>query len=404
MATYTYCGLHPNGQKVEGEIEAEDRETVVRQLSQGDLLITDIRKTSKTLRERFGLGRRPMKIQKVIFFARSLAILHRSGVALGSSLELVAAQATEEAERKVIEEVRSRVLKGSSLAEALADLAPSFPEILSGAVEVGEASGALDGTLMSAADLLERDEQARQALKSALRYPAFVIGAVGIALVVLLTLVVPKFAASYAEMGAALPLPTVILIGISDAIVHYWYYPLSVLAVLWAVGWRSYQTGTGRLQIEGIILKLPVAGSLSIKSLTSRTCEILKVLFQAGLPVLNALEMSARTIGNGLVAAELMDVRTAVAEGSDLASRFRSSEIFPPLMGELISVGERSGAMEEMLGAAADYYRQESDRERKRMTAMIEPALTVCLGVLVLGIALAIFLPMWDSVSLYRGG
>jgi type II secretory pathway component PulF len=156
--------------------------------------------------------------------------------------------------------------------------------------------------------------------------------------------------------------------------------------------------------MDAMLLRLPVVGSLVAKSLTSRTCEILKVLSQAGLPVLNALEMTAKTIGNRLVAAELMEVRMAVAEGSDLAGRFRSSRVFPPLMGELISVGERSGALEEMLEAAAEYFRQETDRERKRMTAMIEPALTVFLALLVLGMALAIFLPMWESVSLYRGG
>ncbi len=404
MATYTYWGLYPNGQKVQGEIEAEDRGAVVRQLTQSDVVVTGIRKRGIPLLERLGLDRRRLSTQKVIFFARSLAILHRSGVALASSLELVASQATEERERRAIEAVRFRVLKGSSLAEALSGQSPAFPEILSGAVEVGEAAGALDKTLISAADLLERDEEARQALKSALRYPVFVVGSVGVALVVLLTLVVPKFAQSYTEMGAALPLPTVILIGISDAVMKYWYYPVSVLAVLGVMVYRLYRTGMGRRQIESIVLKFPLLGALTVKSLTSRTCEILKVLSEAGLPVLNALEMSARTIGNSIVAGELMDVRSAVAEGSDLASRFRSSEFFPPLTGELISVGERSGAMEEMLGAAADYYRQEAERERKKLTALIEPALTVCLGMLVLGIALAIFLPMWDSVSLYRGG
>ena len=403
MATFTYFGLHPDGQRVRGEIEAEDREAAVRQLSQSDLFVTGIRRRSRSLRDRLGLGQRPLKPEKVIFFARSLAILHRSGVALGSSLELVASQATEEQERKVIEAVRSKVLKGSSLAEALSDQSPAFPDLLSGAVEVGEAAGALDKTLLSAADLLEKDEEARRALKAALRYPAFVIAAVCVALVVLLTLVVPKFAKSYAEMGAALPLPTVILIGISDAVVKYWYYPISILAVLGLAGWKLYQLGGWRKRMEGFILKLPMLGPLSVKSLTSRTCEILKVLSEAGLPVLSALEMSARTIGNKLVAAELMDVRTAVAEGSDLASRFRSSQVFPPLTGELISVGERSGAMEEMLGAAADYYRQETERDRKRLTAMIEPALTVCLGVLVLGIALAIFLPMWNLIKVFSG-
>jgi type II secretory pathway component PulF len=205
-------------------------------------------------------------------------------------------------------------------------------------------------------------------------------------------------------MGANLPLPTVILIGISDAMVRHWYVFVSGLAVLGVVAWRGFQTGIGRRWIEELLLHVPVVGSLVVKSLTSRTCEILKVLSQSGLPVLSALEMSAKTIGNRVVASELIEVRNTVAEGGDLASRFRASEVFPPLTGELISVGERSGALEEMLGAAADFYRQETERERKRMAAMIEPSLTICLGLLVLGIALAIFLPMWDSISLYRGG
>jgi type IV pilus assembly protein PilC len=404
MPTFTYWGVHPGGQRVHGEIEAEDHGAVVRQLAQGDLLVTGIRRKTPALRERLGFRGRRIQIHKVIFFARSLATLHRSGVALGASLELVATQATDAEERKVVEAIRSKVLKGSSLAEAISDQSPAFPDLLAAAVEVGEAAGALDKTLRSAADLLERDEEARHALKSALRYPVFVLAAVGTALVVLMTLVVPKFAASYAEMGAALPTPTVILIAISRAVVGYGYYLLGALLVLAAAVWRSYHTEPGRRRIEALILRLPLLGPLSTMSLTSRTCEILKVLSEAGLPVLNALEMGAKTIGNRVFGAELLEVRTAVAEGSDLASRFRQSRVFPPLMGELVSVGERSGAMEEMLGAASDYFRLETERGRKRITALVEPALTICLGLLVLGIALAIFLPIWDSVSLYRGG
>lgn len=404
MPTFVYSGLQRNGQKVKGQIEAESREALIRQLGSGDLIVTDIRQKSTPLAERLGLTRRRLPTRKVIFFARSLATLHRAGVALAGALELIARQAPEELEGRAIDSVRSEVMKGKSLAEALAEQAPAFPELLIGAVEVGEAAGALDRTLMSAASLLERDEEARLEVKAALRYPAFVMLAVVGALVVLLTVVVPKFAQSYAQMGTALPLPTEILIQISETLVNYWYYPLGVAVIIGVAGWRAIQVETRRRVFESMLFRIPVIGSVMVKSLTSRTCEILKVLSEAGLPVLNALEMCAKTIGNYLVASELYDVRNAVAEGSDLASRFRASRVFPPMAGELIAVGERSGALEEMLEAAADYFRLEADRERRRMTAFIEPTLTVCLGGVVLAIALAIFLPMWDSVSLYRGG
>jgi MSHA biogenesis protein MshG len=376
----------------------------MRHLISSDLIVTQLRQKPKSLGELLRLPARPLKGRKVVFFARSLATLHRAGVALAAALELVASQTPEKDERRAIEGVRSDVMKGKSLAEALASQSPAFPVLLSGAVEVGEAAGALDRTLDSAAALLERDENARAELRAALRYPVLVVLAITAAVIVLLTLVVPKFAKSYAEMGTALPLPTVLLIRTSETVVNYWYYPVLVLALVGGGIWQWRRTEAGRRTMDALLFRVPLIGSLAAKSLTSRTCEIMKVLSQAGLPVLNALEMSARTIGNRLVASELLEVRTAVAEGSDLASRFRSSRVFPALAGELISVGERSGALDEMLGAAAEYFRQEADRERKRMTAMIEPALTICLGLLVLGMALAIFLPMWDSMSLYRGG
>lgn len=404
MPVFAYRGLQPSGRKVEGEIEAEDREAVVRHLQKGDLFVTGIRQKRIPLIDRLGLRRRRLQDRRAIFFARSLATLHRSGVALSESLHLIASQASDPYEKKVIESVRTEVMKGMSLADALVEQAPAFPDILAGSVEVGEAAGVLDTTLESAAALLEREEAAKAELKAALRYPTFVLVAIGVALVVLLTLVVPPFADSYAEMGVALPTPTLILIEISQGLVQNWPSILAVLGVLGTSAWRWSRTRRGRRQLEELLFRIPILGSVVIKSLTSRTCAILKVLFQSGLPVLRALEMSAKTIGNPLVASELLAVRNAVAEGSDIASRFRASEVFPPLAGELISVGERSGALEEMLGAAAEYFRQEADRERRRMAALIEPTLTISLGMLVLGIALAIFLPMWDSISLYRGG
>jgi len=404
MATFTYCGLQPDGQRVEGELEAEDRAAATRQLSSGELVVTEIRQKRQALGTRLGFAGRRLKEQKVIFFAHSLATLHRSGVALSSALELMARQASDENERRVIESVRSQVMRGRSLAEALSDQEPAFPALLAGAVEVGEVAGALDRTLDSAASLLERDEAAKAQLRSALRYPILVIAAVAVALVVLLTFVVPRFAKTYAELGAALPLPTVILIQVSSLLVNHWYLPVGGGALMVVAGWRALQTEGGRRRFESLVFRVPVVGSVVVKSLTSRTCEILRVLSEAGLPVLYALEMAAKTIGNHVFSTELLEVRNAVAEGQDLASRFRSSRVFPALTGELIAVGERSGALEQMLETAAQFYRQETDRERKRMTALIEPALTVCLGLLVLGIALAIFLPIWDSVSLYRGG
>ena len=169
-------------------------------------------------------------------------------------------------------------MKGKSLAEALAEQGPAFPDLLIGAVEVGEAAGALDGTLMSAASLLEKDEEAKAELKTALRYPVFVMLAVVGALVVLLTMVVPKFAQSYAQMGSALPVPTAILIQISQTLVNYWYYPLGVAAVIGIAGWRWIQTEKGRRVFESLLFRIPVVGSVMIKTLTSRTCEILRVL------------------------------------------------------------------------------------------------------------------------------
>ena len=266
----------------------------------------------------------------------------------------------------------------------------------------GEAGGVLDKVLGRLAALMESDAETTASVKSAIRYPITVVVVLGIAFAVLIAFVIPAFSKMFARFGSQLPLPTRIMVALSHIIRGYWYIAIPSLAALIYLFNRIIKTEKGKVHWDGFRLKVPILGPLLIKMAMSKFCAMLSTLNQSGLPILRTLEIVSITVGNSVIAKEVEAVRTSVADGKGVSAPLKESKIFPPLVGNMMSIGEASGALDEMLDTIADYYDSEIKHTVKNLTTMIGPILTFGLGFIVLILALAIFLPMWGMINVFK--
>jgi len=269
-------------------------------------------------------------------------------------------------------------------------------------IQAGEAAGTLDEILDRLAAMTEREKDTRARIKAATRYPKMVIIAISAAFIVLATFVIPRFAAMFTKFGGILPLPTRVMIGINHIIHNYWYLMLAVTAAI-ALGFYWYtNTKKGRLSWDGLMLRVPVFGSLFLMITMSRFTHMLGMFMRSGVSILDTLKITSAAVGNTVISREVQKLRESVIGGSGLAQPLKESGIFTPMVVQMISVGEQAGKLDEMMAKVSRYYDLDVEYTIKNLSTLIEPVLIIIIGGMVLFLAMAIFLPMWDMASLFR--
>ncbi len=399
MAVFVYQGRTASGMQ-NGEIEAADRSSAVGELRRRAILVTKIaEKTAPKVSFKFG-GK--VKDKEMAIFTRQFSTMIDAGLPLVQCLNILAEQSESKTLRNVTGQVARHVEAGSTLADALRRHPRTFDDLFTNLVEVGEAGGILDVVLQRLAAYIEKAAALKRKVKAAMVYPCAIIGVALLVVIFMLTFVIPTFAQMFKDLGADLPLPTKVVMLLSDFVRGY--ILLIIAGLIGAVmALRSYyRTEGGRATIDALMLKLPVFGTLVRKVAVARFTRTLGTLVQSGVPILDGLRITARTAGNKVVEKAVLQCRAAVTEGKTLADPLRTSGVFPPMVTQMISVGEQTGALDAMLSKIADFYDDEVDTAVSTLTSLLEPIMIVFLGVVVGGLVVAMYLPIFKLVTLVK--
>lgn len=403
MPQFVYRARDYDGELITGRLEATDRGTLERDLGTQGLIpisISEIRRAFDI--EMFKSSFERVSPDDLVVFTGQLGTMYRAGIPFVRTISAVAEQAGSKALKKVLASIKEEVEAGSTFASALSRHPKVFNELYVSMVEAGEAGGVLDEILERLSTLLEKDLEIKAKIKSATLYPKIVVGAIIGAAAILVTFVIPKFAALYGNFKVVLPLPTRILVSISVSFSKYWYL-MAIIAIVAVLSFRFFiKTGRGRAWWDWARLKFPVFGPLSLKASMSRFSMILGTLVRSGIPILFALEISGRTVGNVIISAEVERIRNEIRGGRPLAAPMEESGMFPPMMTQMVAVGEETGKLDEMLLKVSDHMNSEVDYTIRNLSTLLEPMLLSVIFGMVLFLALALFLPMWDMVRLVR--
>lgn len=397
MPKYSYKARNWEGKIVTSEVEGESKETVIQKLRERGFFVTTIKERSKEI----VLFQKKVKPQEVAIFARQFATMIGSGVPLVRCLNILQEQVENPKFCEIIRKLRQDVEAGSTFSGALEKHPVVFSNLFVNLVKAGEAGGILDEILERLANYLESTEQLKAKVKGALTYPAVVICiALGV-VVFLLTFVLPSFQSIFEGMGnVELPLPTKLLLDASAFMRSYFVY-LSIV-FFFAVGAikRFFATKQGTRLLDTNILKVPALGLMLRKVAVARFTRTLGTLIASGVPILQALEVTAETAGNVVICDAVHKTRVSIKEGESISEPLRQSKVFPPMVVQMIAVGEETGELDAMLSKIADFYDQEVDTSVKALTSIIEPIIIVFMGLVIGGIVMAIFLPMLKLVNM----
>ncbi len=339
-----------------------------------------------------------VKLSELIVFTRQFATLFSAGVPIGVILERLSEQTVSVKLKDVATVIKNDVNGGMSLSEAFSKHKKVFSPLYINMLRVGEESGTLDIVLDRLASILETELDTRNKIKTATRYPKMVISAIVVAFTIIVTFVIPRFVSLFSHFGAQLPLPTRILIGINYVFHHYWWMVLiAVIALIFA--FREYKkTEKGRYNIDKYMLKIPIIGTLVHKIYVSRMIRILGLLYKSGIAIIDALKIVSNVTGNVIAKQAVEEIGRDVEGGATISVPFLKSTFFPNVVSDMVSVGEETGRLDEMLFKAADYYDEEIDYAIKNLSSAIEPILLVFIAGMVLLLALGVFLPMWNLI------
>ncbi|MBL8981217.1 MAG: type II secretion system F family protein [Gemmatimonadetes bacterium] len=394
MATFTYTARAANGDLKTATIEAASREDVVAQLRRQRLSVVKVDEDAKPKK-----ARGSVKMRDIVIFTRQFSTMINAGLPLVQALDILAKQT----ENKVLADVTRAVVfdveSGHTVADALAKHPNAFSELYVNMVAAGEAGGILDTILMRLATFMEKNDALVRKVKGAMIYPGVIMSVAGIAIAVLLIFVIPVFESMFASVGLALPLPTRVVIGMSKFLKTYW----------WAVGGgvaggvfllkKYYATPNGHLAIDRLMLRMPVLGDVLRKSAVSRFTRTLGTLISSGVSILDGLEITAKTAGNRVIQDAIMASRASIAGGDTIAAPLQKSAVFPPMVISMIAVGEQTGGLDEMLSKIADFYDEEVDAAVSGLLSLLEPIMIVFLGVVVGGMVVAMYLPIFDMIN-----
>lgn len=398
MPVFTYRGTNRAGATVSGELAATSKSELVNNLKRQQINVTKMSEKGKEFSlPTFGGG---VDSKELAVFTRQFSVMIDAGLPLVQCLEILAGQQENKVFQNVLTGTRAAVESGSTLSAAMRQYEKVFDALYVNLVEAGETGGILDTILQRLSMYIEKNVKLKRAVKSALVYPIAVLSVAGGVIVLLLWKVVPIFATLFLGLGVDLPLPTRIVIALSNFVGSIFGFLILVALVGAIIGLKVwYKTPVGRMAIDRVLLKLPLLGLLLRKIAVARFTRTLGTLISSGVPILEGLEITARTAGNAVIEASLMEVRKALEGGRNLADPLRETNVFPGMVTQMIGVGEQTGAMDAMLQKVADFYEDEVDAAVKDLLAALEPMMIVILGLVVGGIVISMYLPLFSLIG-----
>ena len=403
MPVFTWKGRTLAGESQSGEIEVARQEEAVEQLRKKRILVTSMRPKSGGFKLP-AIGGTGISTKDLAIFTRQFATMISAGLPLVQCLDILAKQASKPSFGSVIGDVTREVESGSTLSDSLGKHKNVFDDLFRNMVAAGEAGGVLDEILMRLANYIEKADALKRKIQSAMVYPVVVLSVALGATAFMLIFIIPTFAKMFTDFGGELPLPTKLVLGMSNFLQAYWWVLILAGVVISWVFTRFYAGDGGKRTIDGIMLKIPVLGDVLLKGAVARFTRTLGTLIASGVPILGGLEITARTAGNKVIAEAIMTARASIREGETVAAPLKTSGVFPPMVVQMISVGEQTGALDEMLTKIAVFYEAEVDTAVDTLTSIIEPVMIVIMGVIVGGMVVAMYLPMFKLISVVSGG
>jgi type IV pilus assembly protein PilC len=400
MPTFTYQARTLSGEMQTGELDVPSRDEVVAALRRQRLVPVKIDEKKGGFNLTIGS---PIATKDIVIFTRQFATMINAGLPLVQSLDILAKQSDNKALGKVIEQVLYDVESGHTLADAMRNHPKVFTDLFVNMVAAGEAGGILDTILLRLAVFLEKADALKRKIKGAMIYPSVIMSVAVGAVAVLLIFVIPTFQTMFADAGIPLPGPTQFVIFLSETLQSQWYVFLGVFIAIVVLLQRYYKTSQGELVLDRILLYLPVMGPLQRKAAIARFTRTLGTLVSSGVSILDGLEITARTAGNRVLHDAIMASRASIAGGETISEPLKKSGVFPPMVTSMINVGEQTGGLDEMLSKIADFYDEEVDAAVEALLSALEPIMIVFLGVIVGGMIVAMYLPIFDMMNAVGG-
>jgi type IV pilus assembly protein PilC len=401
MPTFAFSGRTRSGEAVTGERVGDTMDTVVAMLRREQVLVTKVTpvKAKAEAAPKKGKLGKGVSAKSLAIFVRQFSVMIDAGLPLVQCLEILGTQEEDVNFAATILQTRSDVENGQSLADAMRKHPKTFDPLFTNMVAAGEAGGILDTILKRLATYIEKAVKLKSQVQSAMIYPVAVIAIAGIVVAAILWKVIPTFAGMFASLGAELPLPTRIVIQLSNVLVRFgWIAIVAGVALGWAFK-QYYSTTNGRRVVDATVLKLPIPGLIMRKIAVARFCRTLSTLISSGVPILDGLDITARTSGNAIVEDSILSTRKSIEGGNSIAAPLKETGVFPPMVVQMISVGEATGALDTMLGKIAEFYEEEVDTAVAGLLTLLEPVMIAFLGVAVGGIVIAMYLPIFDLIS-----
>lgn len=399
MAVFMWQGVGPRGETLQGEMEAENREAVISRLRS-----QRIRPKANKVRAK-GRFDQELKIpgfgekitqKDVVIFTRQLTTMIDSGLPIVQSLDILAQQAENKTFSRAIKQIKQDVEGGTTFGDALRKHPKQFDDLYTNMVDAGEIGGILDTILARLSGYMEKAMKLKSKIKGAMIYPISIVSVAVIVTTILLIFVIPTFADMFGSFGKALPLPTQIAMNLSYVTIAYFKYIIALWVAIFFTVRMWYRTEKGRYAIDGFLLKLPIFGDLFRKAAVARFTRTLSTLISSGVPILDSLHITGKTAGNKVVEKVILDARQSISEGRTLTEPLVESQVFPPMVCQMINVGETTGALDSMLNKIADFYDDEVDSAVSNLTALMEPLVIVFLGVIIGGLVVAMYMPIFQ--------
>jgi type IV pilus assembly protein PilC len=394
MTTYAWVGRTRTGQTVQGERAAESTDALAAALKKEQILVTKVGEAAKAKAQPRRVADRNLAI-----FTRQFSVMIDAGLPLVQCLELLGKEEPDKRLATAIDRVRIDVEAGSALADAMQKQSHAFDALYTNMVAAGEAGGILDTILKRLATFIEKQAKLKAQVRSAMIYPISVLSIAAVVVTVILYEAIPTFAKLFGDLGAQLPAPTRFVIWLSDQVVVFLPFAVGGIAASIYLLRRYYLTTNGRFRIDKLLLKMPLVGKIFRKVAVARFCRTLATLLSSGVPILDGLDITAKTAGNAIVESAIKNVRARIEHGETIAAPLRATGVFPPMVAQMIGAGESTGALDTMLSKIADFYEEEVDVAVAGLLTILEPALICVLGVVVGGIVISMYMPMFDLIS-----
>ncbi|MDH5600147.1 MAG: type II secretion system F family protein [Gammaproteobacteria bacterium] len=410
MPVFQYTGRNNQGQSVNGNLEASSTDAAASHLLNTGITPIEISPAKKeaesnennSLNIDFSKNKKP-GLEDLVLFSRQMYTLMRAGVPIIRAITGLTETTRNQVLQRSLHDVRLEIEGGHELSTALAQHPDIFSHLFVSMVQVGENTGNLDDVFLQISSYLEREKNTRDQIKAAMRYPSFVIIAITVAMFIINMWVIPTFAKVFAGFGAELPLPTRILLGISEFTVNYWYIIFAILIAAFFTFRYYVKTENGHWKWDRFLTRIPIIGSIVLRATLARFARSFSMALRAGVPLVTGLALVSRAVDNVFVGSHIADMRNGIERGDTLTRTAANTEMFTPLIIQMLTVGEETGNVDEMLEEVADFYDREVDYDVKNLTSAIEPVLIVFIGIMVLVLALGVFLPMWDLASAAKG-